>query len=95
MTINILFRPTVVAQAASESRPGLTHNICMGRDGVLYCTCESWRYQRLPASERSCKHLRAFAQRAAMPLATVKVAAPPKTPKVRKPNPWTAPLPSR
>jgi len=26
------------------------------KGGRLYCSCEGWQYQKLPASERTCKH---------------------------------------
>jgi hypothetical protein len=29
-----------------------------GRDGVIYCTCPSWRTQK--TRDRSCKHIRAY-----------------------------------
>jgi len=25
--------------------------------GVIYCTCPSWRFKRVPVAERTCKHI--------------------------------------
>ena len=54
---------TVLATFASESRPGHSHEVRLGADGVVYCTCESWRFQRLTPSLRTCKHTKAFVAR--------------------------------
>lgn len=34
-----------------------THTITHTEDGVLYCTCRAWKFQRKPAEERTCKHI--------------------------------------
>ena len=102
----MIFSPTVLAHVVSETRPGVVHQIRMGADGNVYCTCEAWRFQRLPVRERSCKHLRAFACQANLPFGMQHIArmmaammnpAPPPVPQKRMPktsktNPWTAPL---
>jgi predicted nucleic acid-binding Zn finger protein len=49
-------------QVPSLTEVGQSYEIKRGRDGVLYCSCPAWRFQRKPAAERSCKHMRAVAQ---------------------------------
>ena len=41
---------TVLATFASESKPGHSHEVRLGADGVVYCTCPSWRFQKLTPS---------------------------------------------
>jgi len=33
------------------------HVIRAAKDGSRYCTCAAWKFQRIPAAARSCKHL--------------------------------------
>jgi hypothetical protein len=67
--------PTVLAVAPSKTNPSKSYEIRRGKDGVIYCTCPAWRYQRLKKGEtRTCKHLAAFFARelsAAEPAAAV------------------------
>jgi hypothetical protein len=52
----------VLALFPSASRPGSAHACCKSRrNGDLWCTCPAWRFQRIPATERTCKHLKALA----------------------------------
>ena len=74
--MNIIFLQTVLAKVASETRPGVVHEIHMGEDGNIYCTCEAWKFQKRPVIERTCKHLQAFAKVANLPHGSQ------KTPKV-------------
>lgn len=34
-----------------------TYEIKRGVDGVVYCTCPSWRFQKKPVAKRVCKHM--------------------------------------
>lgn len=54
---------TVLATFPSESKPGHVHEVRLGADGVVYCTCPSWRFQKLTPSLRTCKHTKAFVAR--------------------------------
>lgn len=47
-----------VAYVASESEPGLEHEIKRAADGRLGCSCGAYRFMR--GAEKICKHLRAF-----------------------------------
>ena len=38
------------------------YTVKQGRDGVVYCSCPAWRFQRVPARQRSCKHIRKAAR---------------------------------
>lgn len=55
---------TVLATFESASKPGLSHEVRIGADGVVYCTCPSWKFQKLSPSLRSCKHTKAVMARA-------------------------------
>lgn len=59
-------RWAVLKVVASSSRPQVQHEIRWGGDGVVYCTCEAWKYSR--SSVKNCKHLKAFEIEQEMPL---------------------------
>lgn len=57
--------------AAFDGRPGLIahvqgsaaqpYEIRRAKDGkTVYCSCPSWKYQSLPPTQRTCKHIRAM-----------------------------------
>lgn len=37
---------------------GKTYTIKQGKDGVLYCNCPAWKFQKKPVEQRHCKHYR-------------------------------------
>jgi hypothetical protein len=49
--------PVVLSRFASKSNPSLSHEVRRGADGVVYCTCPSWRFQKNSPSNRTCKHI--------------------------------------
>jgi hypothetical protein len=57
-------RTLVLEKVKSQSQPGTQYEIRLSKDGShTYCTCPSWRFQRLPPRQRTCKHLKARALR--------------------------------
>ena len=50
----------LLATAASKTNPEKSYEIRKGADGVIYCSCPSWKFQRLAAANRTCKHLKSF-----------------------------------
>ena len=48
---------TILASVPSKTTAGKSYNIVQGADGVVYCQCPAWKYQRLTPSRRTCKHL--------------------------------------
>lgn len=47
----------------SDSNPKVTYRISLGRDGVIYCTCPSWKFQKVAPKNRSaCKHMKSVAK---------------------------------
>jgi hypothetical protein len=50
-------QPTVLARFASKSNPSKSHEVRRGADGVVYCGCASWRFQKNHPSNRTCKHV--------------------------------------
>lgn len=50
----------ILTVVRSASNPEKTYEIREGADGNIYCTCPSWRFQRVAPAHRSCKHLRSF-----------------------------------
>lgn len=36
------------------------YELRVGQDANFYCTCPSWRFQKLPPKLRECKHMRAY-----------------------------------
>ena len=49
----------VLATFPSKSNPSKSHEVRLGKDGVVYCTCPAWRFQKLTPSCRCCKHTKA------------------------------------
>jgi len=52
--------PVVLARVPSSSNPSKSYEIRRGGDGVVYCTCPSWRFQKNSPSNRTCKHIEAW-----------------------------------
>lgn len=51
--------PNLTITVPSDSRPGTTYTVQRSeRTGDWYCSCPSWRFQRVAPSVRSCKHIR-------------------------------------
>lgn len=74
----MIFHQAVLATIPSETRPGVVHHIHLGEDGNVWCDCEAWKFQKRPVTERTCKHLQAFAKVANLPHGSqkmIKVAA--------------------
>jgi hypothetical protein len=42
-----------------NSQSGSSHIVTRAKDGSFYCDCPAWKFQRIPASQRVCKHLTA------------------------------------
>jgi predicted nucleic acid-binding Zn finger protein len=34
-----------------------SYTVKKGQDGVVYCSCPAWRFQKVAAAHRSCKHI--------------------------------------
>jgi hypothetical protein len=49
--MKVVTEPKILATAESNSKPGTYHEIRLGKDGVVYCTCWAWRINKW------CKHL--------------------------------------
>lgn len=88
----------LLATIPSSSNPGLSYEVKQSQvDGVIYCSCPSWKFDmdrpggrstpaRHPAN-RSCKHIRAYQSgilRTPTAQAQPKVAETPVAPKVAK-----------
>lgn len=50
---------TVLARFESKSKPGHFHEVRLGADAVMYCTCNAWRFQKVNPSHRTCCHTEA------------------------------------
>ena len=50
------------------------HQIVLGGNGHIYCSCPAWRFQKLAPTLRTCKHLKEFAATVANPAAAKKIA---------------------
>lgn len=49
----------LLATVASDSDPDREYEIRRGGDGVVYCTCPAWKFQKgVSPRFRSCKHIR-------------------------------------
>ena len=42
---------------------GKRYTLILGQDGVAYCTCPAWRFQKGAPKSRTCKHLKALERR--------------------------------
>ncbi len=40
-----------------EGDSGTTHTIRTDSNGVMSCTCMTWRFTKKPIQDRSCKHI--------------------------------------
>lgn len=49
----------IIGTVKSSSGEG-SYTVARGADGVVYCSCPAWRFQRLAPAARSCKHIRAL-----------------------------------
>jgi hypothetical protein len=52
--------PTVLATFPSLSNPSKAHKVSLGKDGNVWCSCPSWRFQKNSPTNRSCKHIVLF-----------------------------------
>lgn len=52
------FERILMGQFPSKSKPGTFHEVRLGHDNVLYCTCPSWRFLRNGVVARTCPHVR-------------------------------------
>ena len=60
METTVKLVPGTIAKVPSGSDPFKVWEIKVGHDGVCYCACPSWRFQKAPAADRKpCKHVRA------------------------------------
>ena len=52
---------TRLAQYPSESNPDHMHDILLGEDEVVYCTCARWRFQKgVQPKDRTCPHIERY-----------------------------------
>lgn len=66
-TVMSKIAPTVLASFPSASRPGSSHQVRRGADGVVYCTCPSWRFQHNSPTNRTCKHIESWKSQTLVP----------------------------
>lgn len=50
---------TLLARVKSKTRKNKVHEIRLGQNGAVFCTCEAWKYQH----SGTCKHLEEFRQK--------------------------------
>jgi len=77
-------RATVV-EVASHSTPGKAYRVWVGADGPLFCECPSHKFVR-DGIRRPCKHMRAMAESADLPLAQALAYDRPGMPATVKPQ---------
>ena len=46
-----------LASFPSKSNPSISHTVSRGKDGVVYCSCPSWKFQHNSPANRTCKHI--------------------------------------
>ena len=51
-----MLTPMCLKTVESRSTPGVSYEVRLGKDGVVYCTCPAWKFSR---GAKTCKHLRA------------------------------------
>jgi len=52
---------TTLLATVPASKPGVEpYNINLGNDNNVYCSCPSWKWQKIPPKERTCKHIDAL-----------------------------------
>lgn len=50
-----------MAKQVAYVSPDTRYGTVIYSDGTSFCACPSWRFQKIPAEDRSCKHTRALA----------------------------------
>jgi len=53
-------KSVVIANIASKSDPDRAYSLTAHSDGVVSCSCPSWRFQKIAPAARTCKHMREF-----------------------------------
>lgn len=49
----------LIAEIPSFTNPNKVYQVRRGADGVFYCTCPNWRFQKKsPIARKPCKHMR-------------------------------------
>jgi len=56
MTTNETYGKELKCSFPSLSDPSRSYAVQTGKDGVIYCSCPAWKFQRLSPRERTCKH---------------------------------------
>jgi hypothetical protein len=51
---------STILSTVQSSSSDKTYNIVRGLDGNVYCTCPAWKFQRLTAEGRTCKHIKSW-----------------------------------
>jgi len=60
--LNIQVNIMVLFEIKSQTNPEKMYQVIKSeRDGVVYCTCMSWRFSGKNGAEKTCKHLRSVA----------------------------------
>lgn len=50
----------LIRQVPSSSNPNKVYDVRQGKDGICYCNCPAWKFQKVASESRKpCKHIRA------------------------------------
>jgi hypothetical protein len=58
---------TVLLTVPSASNPAKSHEVKLGKDGNVYCSCPAWRFQKVHPHARTCKHIKAAQAQGLLP----------------------------
>lgn len=50
----------IVASFPSKSNPAKSYSVTLSDEGIPYCDCMAWRFQKVPAPQRTCKHIESW-----------------------------------
>ena len=63
-----------ITRIQSQSNPEKSYVLTAHSDGVVSCSCPSWKFQRVAPALRCCKHIRQFGVLKASRIAAAVVA---------------------
>jgi len=49
---------TILAEIPSPKTPSRIYRVVESKEGMIYCNCPSWLFQKIEPKDRTCKHIK-------------------------------------